>query len=59
MKKGVLKIYSKFTGEQPCRSATSIKLQSNLWKDASVTKAPGLNLGKTLNNLLSNRETLT
>ena len=28
--KGVLKIYSKFTGEHPCRSATSTKLKSNL-----------------------------
>ena len=27
--KGVLKIYSKFTGEHPCRSAISIKLQRN------------------------------
>ena len=27
--KGVLKICSKFTGEHPCRSAISIKLQSN------------------------------
>ena len=27
--KGVLKIGSKFTGELPCRSAISIKLQSN------------------------------
>ena len=27
--KGVLKIYSKSTGEHPCRSAISIKLQSN------------------------------
>ena len=26
---GVLKIYSKFTGKHPCRSAISIKLQSN------------------------------
>ena len=26
LKKGVLKICSKFTGEQPCRSAVSIKL---------------------------------
>ena len=26
---GVLKIYSKFTGEHPCRSVISIKLQSN------------------------------
>ena len=29
LRKGVLKIYSKFTGEHPCRSAISIKLQSN------------------------------
>ena len=27
--KGALKICSKFTGEHPCRSAISIKLQSN------------------------------
>ena len=27
--KGVLKIYSKFTGEHPCRSAISIKLLCN------------------------------
>ena len=27
--KGVLEICSKFTGEHPCRSAISIKLQSN------------------------------
>ena len=27
--KGFLKIYSKFTGEHPCRSAISIKLQRN------------------------------
>ena len=27
--KGVLKICSKFTGEHPCRSVISIKLQSN------------------------------
>ena len=27
--KGVLKICSKFTGEHPCRSEISIKLQSN------------------------------
>ena len=30
--KGVLIIYSKFTGEHPCRSAISIKLQSNFIK---------------------------
>ena len=29
LEKGVLKICSKFTGEYPCRSATSIKLLSN------------------------------
>ena len=28
LEKGVLKICSKFTGEHPCRSVTSIKLQS-------------------------------
>ena len=28
--KGVLKIYSKFTGEHPCRSAISITLQSKI-----------------------------
>ena len=28
LRKGVLKIYSKLTGEHPCRSAISIKLQS-------------------------------
>ena len=29
LEKGVLKICSKFTGEHPCRSEISIKLQSN------------------------------
>ena len=29
LKKGVLKMCSKFTGEYPCRSVISIKLQSN------------------------------
>ena len=29
LRKGVLKICSKFTGEYPCRSAISIELQSN------------------------------
>ena len=29
LKKGALKISSKFTGEHPCRSVISIKLQSN------------------------------
>ena len=36
--KGVLKIYSKFTGEHPCRSVISIKLQSNFTD--SERKAP-------------------
>ena len=34
LRKGVLKICSKFTGEHPCRSAISIKLQSNFIKIA-------------------------
>ena len=29
LRKGVLKICTKFTGEHPCRSVISIKLQSN------------------------------
>ena len=38
--KGALKICSKFTGEHPCRTAISIKLQSNvmeitLWHECS------------------------
>ena len=38
--KGVLKIWSKFTGEHPCRSVISVKLQSNfieitLWHGCS------------------------
>ena len=32
--KGVLKICSKFTGEHPCQSAISIKLQSNFFEIA-------------------------
>ena len=41
LRKGVLKICSKFTGEHPCRSTTSIKLQSNhieitLWHGCST-----------------------
>ena len=40
LRKGLLKICSKVTGEHPCRSATSIKLQSNcieitLWHGCS------------------------
>ena len=34
LRKGVLKIYSKFTGEHPCRSEISRKLQSNFIKIA-------------------------
>ena len=34
LRKGVLKICSKFTGEHPCRNAISIKLQSNFIKTA-------------------------
>ena len=39
--KGILKIWSKFTGEHPCRSAISIKLQSDfieiaLWHGCSL-----------------------
>ena len=30
--KGVLKIYSKFTGEHPCRNVISLKLQAALLK---------------------------
>ena len=40
LRKGVLKIFSKFTGEHPCKSAVSIKLLSNfieieLWHGCS------------------------
>ena len=34
LRKGVPKIYSKFTGEQPCRSVISIKLQSHFFEIA-------------------------
>ena len=34
LRKGVLKICSKFTGEHPCRSVISIKFQSNFIKIA-------------------------
>ena len=34
--KGVLKICSKFRGEHPCRSATSIKLQQLYWSRTSA-----------------------
>ena len=50
LQKGVLKIFSKFTGEHPCRSAISIKLRSNfieitLWHGCSP-----VNLQHTLRN---------
>ena len=40
LRKSILKIYGKFTGEHPCRSAISIKLQRNfieitLWHGCS------------------------
>ena len=35
LEKDVLKICSRFTGEHPCRSAISIKLQATLFKSAS------------------------
>ena len=36
LRKGVLKIYSKFTGERPCRSAVSTKLQQLYWNSTSA-----------------------
>ena len=42
--KGVLKICSKFTGEHPCRSATSIKLQSNFNESALRHGCSSVNL---------------
>ena len=44
LRKGVLKIYSKFTGERPCRSATSIKLQSNFIEVALQDGCSPINL---------------
>ena len=44
LRKGVLKIYSEFTGECPCRSATSIKLQSNFIEIAPLHGCSPLNL---------------
>ena len=38
LRKGVLKICSKFTGEHPCRSAISIKLTINSMFDTSRIK---------------------
>ena len=37
LRKGVLKICSKFTGEHPCQSVISIKLQSNRYRNMLET----------------------
>ena len=56
--KGVLKICSKFTGEHPCRSAISIKLQSTFIKTAlqhgvfSCTLFPMNTSGRLLLNII-------
>ena len=42
--KGVLKICNKFTGEHPCRSAISIKLQSNFIEITLRHARPPVNL---------------
>ena len=42
--KGVLKICSKFTGEHPCQSAISVKLQSNFIEIALRHGCPPVNL---------------
>ena len=42
--KGVLKICSRFTGEHPCRSVISIKLQSNFIKITLWHGCPPVNL---------------
>ena len=42
--KGVLKLCSKFTGEHPCRSAISIKLQSNFIEIALRHECSPVNL---------------
>ena len=39
LRKGVLKVWSKFTGEHPCQSAISIKL---LWNFIEITLRHGL-----------------
>ena len=45
LRKGVLKICSKFTGEHPYRSAISIKLQSNfVYSDSRSTSSKGSSL---------------
>ena len=42
--KHVLKIYSKFTGEHPCRSVISIKLQCNLTETTLLHGCSSVNL---------------
>ena len=43
LRRGVLKICSKFTGEHPCRSAISIKMQSN-FTEIAVRHGRSVNL---------------
>ena len=44
LRKGILKIYNKFTGEPPCRSVISINLQSNFNKIALWHVCSSINL---------------
>ena len=44
LRKGVLKIFSKFTGEHPCQSVISIKLQSNFIEIALLHGCSPVNL---------------
>ena len=44
LEKGVLKLYSKFTGELPCRSEISVKLQSNFIEIAPWHRCYPVNL---------------
>ena len=44
LRKGILKICRKFTGEHPCRSVISIKLQSNFIKIALRHRCSPVNL---------------
>ena len=44
LRKGALKISSKYTGERPCRSVISIKLQSNLIEITFRHKCSPVNL---------------
>ena len=46
LEKGDQKIYSKFTGEHPCQSVITIKLQSNLSEDYVPKKNLRMNLEK-------------